>query len=204
MKAMCLFSYSSSAPRTVQYQSTICGRRLVCSTRCDSFFGDAMVLLPGAGDCAGIGAWERRRSQQECGRAAPCPAGSYRPEEQPRRGNRAEAHRTSAAALFLLVDLAQVALEAGALHRVPLAVHAGTQLLRFAAQPTAPLAPIRAVARLAVPWPYRRSLSTAAEVACERAVAVADIANAAINPGKGTALLAAIARPAPRNQRIPF
>jgi len=102
------------------------------------------------------------------------------------------------------VDLAQVAFEARPLHRVPLAVHAGAQLLRLAAQPTAPLAPIRAVARLAVPRPYRRSLSTAAEVACERAVAVADIANAAINPGKRTALLAAIARPAPRDKGVAF
>jgi hypothetical protein len=26
----------------VQYQSTIWSRRLVCNTRCDSFFGDAI------------------------------------------------------------------------------------------------------------------------------------------------------------------
>ena len=30
------------APSTVQYQSTIWSRRLVCNTRCDSFFGDAI------------------------------------------------------------------------------------------------------------------------------------------------------------------
>src|SRR5882757_2499598 len=48
MKAMCLFWNSTSAPRVVQYQSTICSRRLVCKTRCDSFFGDAIVFLPGA------------------------------------------------------------------------------------------------------------------------------------------------------------
>src|SRR5438874_9852748 len=48
MKAMCLFWNSTSAPSTVQYQSTICSRRLVCNTRCDSFFGDAICVLPGA------------------------------------------------------------------------------------------------------------------------------------------------------------
>src|SRR5438445_12539475 len=48
MKAMCLFWNSTSAPRTVQYHSTIWSRRLVCNTRCDSFFGDAICFLPGA------------------------------------------------------------------------------------------------------------------------------------------------------------
>src|SRR5215472_9277950 len=36
-------SYRISAPSTVQYQSIISRRRLVCSTMCDSFLGDAMT-----------------------------------------------------------------------------------------------------------------------------------------------------------------
>src|SRR5215469_12480577 len=40
---MNLFWNSNSAPSTLQYQSIISWRRLVCSTRCESFFGDAMT-----------------------------------------------------------------------------------------------------------------------------------------------------------------
>src|SRR6266581_7864731 len=43
MKQMCSFSWRTSAPSTVQYQSIISRRRLVCSTICDSFLGDAMI-----------------------------------------------------------------------------------------------------------------------------------------------------------------
>src|SRR5947207_14442845 len=42
MNAICLFWCSSCAPSTLQYHSIIASRRLVCSTRCDSFFGDGI------------------------------------------------------------------------------------------------------------------------------------------------------------------
>src|SRR3954463_5586994 len=41
---MNLFSCNTSAPRTVQYQSRIASRRLVCRTRCESFCGFGMVM----------------------------------------------------------------------------------------------------------------------------------------------------------------
>src|SRR5205085_4040183 len=42
MNAICLFWCSSCAPSTLQYHSIIASRRLVWSTRCDSFFGDGI------------------------------------------------------------------------------------------------------------------------------------------------------------------
>src|SRR5216683_291333 len=202
MKAMCGFSYKSSAPRTVQYQSTICGRRLVCSTRCDNLFGDAMIssLAQGIapGSVHGNGAEVNRNAAGPRPRPAG-PKGSLGAATAPRL----VACRSSAAAFFLLVDLAQVAFKAHALHRVPLPVHAGAQLLRLAAQPAAPLPALRAVARLTRPRPDRGT-GASAEIAAERAVAVADIAGAAINPGKRAALLGPIARPAARDERIAF
>src|ERR1700756_3849273 len=43
MNEMRSASYRISAPSTVQYQSIISRRRLVCSTICDSFLGDATL-----------------------------------------------------------------------------------------------------------------------------------------------------------------
>src|SRR5215471_4772346 len=43
MNEMRSASYRISAPSTVQYQSIISRRRLVCSTMCDSFLGEAML-----------------------------------------------------------------------------------------------------------------------------------------------------------------
>ena len=61
------FRCSTSAPNTLQYHSIIASRRLVCNTRCDSFFGDGMAILPRA--LTGlIGAPEPASSQQRCRR----------------------------------------------------------------------------------------------------------------------------------------
>jgi hypothetical protein len=51
------------APSTMQYQSIISRRRLVCSTICDSFLGDAMISSL-ALRFRRIGASETRASQQ--------------------------------------------------------------------------------------------------------------------------------------------
>src|SRR5438128_2642441 len=106
MKAMCLFSYSSSAPSTVQYQSTICGRRLVCNTRCDSFFGDGMISSrEGCGDMP-----------NRCIGTPPESTGNRHGGVGSRR------RRLLPAALLVLAHLAQAIFGALAFDRVPLAV----------------------------------------------------------------------------------
>ena len=101
---------------------------------------------------------------------------------------------------LVMTGIAQVAFHAGAFQRVELAVDARAQLFGFAVQPSAPLAPLRAIPQLA----RRHACGTAAESALQRAVAVADVADAAVHAGKRAACLAPINRPAARDQRIAF
>src|SRR5579864_3208718 len=71
MKAIMRFWCSTWAPSTLQYHSIICSRRLVCSTRCDSFFGDGMLSSLECGQSCRIGAPGQTISQQECDVANP-------------------------------------------------------------------------------------------------------------------------------------
>src|SRR5215207_2884153 len=127
MNAMCLFRCSTCAPSTVQYQSIIWSRRLVCSTRCDSFFGDGMVSSLAA----------RRR----CARAGP--PSSVHPK--PGRVNRNAAAQARAvliarAALQPLIHFLQASFQPGAVNRVELPLDASLQLASFLAQIVAALA----------------------------------------------------------------
>src|ERR1051326_205340 len=106
MKAMCLFLNNSSAPSTLQYHSTIWSRRLVCNTRCDSFFGDGMLSS----------SWARRFVQI----GAPAAAAS-----QARSG------ASVAAAFESLAQFVQPAFKAAALVGIAFGIEAAAQFARL-------------------------------------------------------------------------
>src|SRR5882724_10770837 len=110
---MTSFSCKTAALRTMQYQSRISLRRLVCRTICDSFVGDAMIASQAAYLSGRIGASECAASQQRC------TAQFHRAAHHglPRRGP-----PLVAATLLLFAHFAEPAFGTAAVDRVPLAI----------------------------------------------------------------------------------
>src|SRR5258707_11737782 len=131
MKLMTSFSCKTAALRTMQYQSRISLRRLVCRTICDNFVGDATIASQAAYLSGRIGASECVASQERC--MAPF-------STAPRISDcRAAGPPLVAATLLLFAHFAEPAFGTAAVDRVPLAIKAISQFLGFAMQSFAPL-----------------------------------------------------------------
>src|SRR5262249_53398109 len=108
--------------------------------------------------------------------------------------------RRLAAALFLFVHFAQAAFDARTLDRVPLAVEPVAQFGRLVTDPLAAFAAARAIAFAAAP--ARRLGMPATVIAGQRAVRIADVADAAAHVVERAAGFAPIGSPASGHQRI--
>src|SRR5260221_7987647 len=137
MKLITSFSCKTAALRTMQYQSRISLRRLVCRTICDSFVGDATIASQAAYLSGRIGASECVASQERC--MAPF-------STAPRiSGCRAAGPPLVAATLLLFAHFAEPTFGAATVGRVPLTIEAIAQFLGFAMQPFAPIPEFRTV-----------------------------------------------------------
>src|SRR5215470_12819950 len=110
-----------------------------------------------------------------------------------------EPPRLIPATLFLVADLPQSTFGPAAVHRIPFAIEALAQFSGFAAQPLAAIPEPGTIAflilRPAAIAPFG-SRAARSEIAGQRAIHVADVADAAIDPGEGRLLFPSIGTPA--------
>src|SRR5438132_11350449 len=122
--------------------------------------------------------------------------------DQPKSAlQRAPPISAAAGALLLVVHFLEASFDSAAVQRVPLPVEAGAQAFCLAVQLAATLTPLFAVSprRAVARW---RRCPGATIIAGQRAIHIADIADAAIHIGQRGALLAAVSPAADRDQIV--